>query len=88
MRTNARQAYSPTITDCGRNAFNSAQVSRQFYDSNDMSNNRTTEQQNNRTTEQEVRFAAYEEVRGCIGAQKNKSEAISEEALDAYNGTK
>ena len=43
---------------------------------------------NNRTTEQEVRFAAYKEVRGCIGAQKNKSEAISKEALDAYIGTK
>ena len=37
---------------------------------------------NNRTTEQEVRFAAYKEVRGGIGTQKNKSEAISEEALD------
>ena len=35
-----------------------------------------------------MRFAAYKEVRGAIGAQKNKSEAISEEALDVYNGTK
>ena len=34
---------------------------------------------NNRTTEQEVRSKA-------IGAQKNKSEVISEEVLDAYNG--
>ena len=41
---------------------------------------------NNRTTEQEVRFAAYKEVRGRIGAQNNKSEAVSEEALDVYNG--
>jgi len=43
---------------------------------------------NNRTTEQEVRFAAYKEVRGRIGTQKNKSEAISKGDLDAYNGTK
>ena len=35
-----------------------------------------------------MRFAAYKEVRGHIGAQKSKSEVISEEALDAYNGTK
>ena len=33
-----------------------------------------------------MKFAAYKEVRGPIGAQKNKSEVISEEALDAYNG--
>ena len=42
----------------------------------------TIEQLNNRTTEQEVRFAAYKEVRGPIGTQKSKSEAISEEAIE------
>ena len=54
-------------------AFKSTQVSRQVYDSNDMSNNWTTEQ--------EVRSKA-------IGTQKNKSEALSEETLEVYNGTK
>ena len=31
---------------------------------------------------------AYKKVRGPIGAQKNKSEVISEEVLEVYNGTK
>ena len=35
-----------------------------------------------------MRFAAYKEVRGPIGAQTNKSKAISEEALEVYIGTK
>ena len=35
-----------------------------------------------------MRFAAYQEIRGRIGTQKNKSEVISEGALEVYNGTK